>query len=88
MNIFNKDGFIWFIGVVESRTDDPLKAGRCRVRIYGYHSVTGEYKEWDSQADCAEYVEGDRKNNNGSKFSLDSARNAKIHCKKWHLCLW
>ena len=38
MNIFNKDGFIWFIGVVESRTDDPLKAGRCRVRIYGYHS--------------------------------------------------
>ena len=56
---------------------------RLRSRIYGYHSVTGEYKEWDSQADCAEYVEGDRKNNNGIKFSLDSPRNAKIHCKKW-----
>ena len=35
--IFNKDGFIWFIGVVEDRID-PLKLGRCRVRIYGYHT--------------------------------------------------
>lgn len=37
MNIFNKDGFIWFIGVVEDRFD-PEKLGRCRIRIYGYHS--------------------------------------------------
>ncbi len=34
--IFNKDGFNWFIGVVEDR-QDPEKIGRCRVRIYGYH---------------------------------------------------
>lgn len=27
---------IWFIGVVEDRTD-PLKVGRCRVRCLGYH---------------------------------------------------
>jgi len=29
-------GFRWFIGVVEDR-DDPLKAGRVRVRAYGVH---------------------------------------------------
>jgi len=34
--IFNKDGFNWWIGVVEDRMD-PEKMGRCRVRIYGYH---------------------------------------------------
>ena len=37
MNIFNKDGFIWWIGVVEDR-NDPEKIGRVRVRIYGYHT--------------------------------------------------
>ena len=35
-NIFGEDGFFWWIGVVEDR-NDPLKAGRCRVRILGYH---------------------------------------------------
>ena len=40
---------------------------RLRSKIYGYHSVTGEYREWNSQADCAEDLEGNRKNNNGVK---------------------
>ena len=35
--IFNKDGFNWWIGVVEDRMD-PEKMGRCRVRIFGYHT--------------------------------------------------
>lgn len=35
-NIFGKDGFFWWVGVVEDRMD-PLKLGRCRVRILGYH---------------------------------------------------
>lgn len=35
--IFNKDGFNWWIGVVEDR-NDPEKIGRCRVRIFGYHT--------------------------------------------------
>ena len=39
--IFNKDGFIWWIGVVEDRMD-PEKMGRCRVRIYGYHTDSKE----------------------------------------------
>lgn len=30
------DGFIWFIGVVESM-DDPMRVGRCKVRIFGWH---------------------------------------------------
>jgi hypothetical protein len=36
-NIFGKDGFFWWIGVVEDR-QDPMKLGRCRVRIIGYHT--------------------------------------------------
>ena len=35
--IFNKDGFNWWIGVVEDR-NDPEKLGRVRIRIYGYHT--------------------------------------------------
>jgi hypothetical protein len=35
-NIFARDGFYWWIGVVEDR-EDPKCAGRCRVRILGYH---------------------------------------------------
>lgn len=30
-------GFVWWVGVVEDR-NDPLKLGRCRVRIFGWHS--------------------------------------------------
>ena len=32
----NKDGFVWWQGVVVDR-NDPFKIGRCRVRILGYH---------------------------------------------------
>ena len=31
------DGFVWFIGVVENLKDDPLKVGRCKVRIFGWN---------------------------------------------------
>lgn len=36
-NFSGKDGFVWFIGVIEDR-QDPLKIGRCRVRFIGWHS--------------------------------------------------
>lgn len=39
--IFNKDGFNWWIGVVEDRSD-PEKLGRCKVRIFGYHTDSKE----------------------------------------------
>jgi hypothetical protein len=32
-----KNGFIWWVGVVEDR-QDPLKLGRCRVRCVGWHA--------------------------------------------------
>lgn len=32
-----KEGFVWWHGVVED-TADPLFLGRCRVRIFGFHS--------------------------------------------------
>lgn len=36
-NFIGKDGFIWFIGVVENRVD-PLGLGRCQLRIFGWHT--------------------------------------------------
>jgi hypothetical protein len=36
-NFLGKDGFNWWYGVVED-TNDPLKTGRVRARIFGYHT--------------------------------------------------
>jgi len=36
-NFMGKDGFQWFVGVVEDR-NDPQTLGRLRVRCLGYHS--------------------------------------------------
>ena len=36
-DFMGRDGFIWFAGVVEDRSD-PLKLGRVRVRALGYHT--------------------------------------------------
>jgi len=36
-NFAGLNGFIWWTGVVEDR-EDPLKLGRCRVRIFGWHT--------------------------------------------------
>ena len=35
-NLYNSQGFYWFVGVVENR-HDPLHAGRCQVRVFGDH---------------------------------------------------
>jgi len=32
------DGFVWFVGVVEDRVNDPSKLGRVRVRCLGHHT--------------------------------------------------
>ena len=31
------NGFVWWVGVVENR-QDPLKVGRCQIRIFGWHT--------------------------------------------------
>ena len=36
-NFAGKNGFIWWIGIVEA-INDPLKLGRCRVRCVGWHT--------------------------------------------------
>ena len=36
-NFMGRDGFQWFVGVVEDR-QDPKKLGRVRVRCLGYHT--------------------------------------------------
>ena len=36
-NFIGLDGFVWWMGVVESRKD-PLRLGRCQVRIFGWHT--------------------------------------------------
>jgi hypothetical protein len=36
-NFIGKDGFNWWVGVVENRMD-PLQLGRCQVRIFGHHT--------------------------------------------------
>lgn len=36
-NFAGKDGFIWWTGIIENR-QDPIKLGRCKVRIVGWHS--------------------------------------------------
>lgn len=37
-NIFlGLNGFVWWVGVVEDR-GDPLHLGRCRIRIFGWHT--------------------------------------------------
>lgn len=37
----NNPNFYWWFGVVEDR-NDPLRLGRCRVRILGYHTADTE----------------------------------------------
>jgi len=36
-NFAGKNGFIWWIGIVE-KLNDPLKLGRCKVRCVGWHT--------------------------------------------------
>ena len=37
IEFIGKNGFVWWIGVIEDR-GDLLRMGRCRVRIFGWHT--------------------------------------------------
>jgi hypothetical protein len=36
-NFLGQSGFVWWMGVVENRKD-PLNIGRCKIRIFGWHT--------------------------------------------------
>jgi len=40
-NFLGRDGFVWWVGVVED-VMDPDVLGRCRVRVFGYHDNTSQ----------------------------------------------
>lgn len=42
-----KNGFIWFFGIVEDR-QDPLKLGRVKVRIFGFHNPSKDLVSTES----------------------------------------
>ena len=59
-----------------------------RGKIYGIHLESGRKKMWNSQADCAEEIEGNRKRNNWiSKILIDNIEGAKSmkQNKGWYL---
>jgi len=48
--------FVWFIGVVEDR-QDPLRMGRVRVRVYGWHSENRAEKLKTNEIPWAQVVQ-------------------------------
>ena len=36
-NFIGHEGFVWWLGIIENRMD-PLRVGRCQVRIFGWHT--------------------------------------------------
>jgi hypothetical protein len=46
-NRLGHDNFVWWVGVVENR-NDPLKLGRCRVRIFGAHTENKQLIDTES----------------------------------------
>lgn len=52
--------------------------------VYGINPTLGRKKMWKSQADAAEEITGDRKNNNGIFQSLNSKNNNKLQVNGWY----
>jgi len=81
--VFQSHGYRW-TWKGEQLKEWKDKQVRIRTGVYGYNT-NGEYREWNSQKDCAEFIEGDGKNNNGVHHSLKSPRKNKLQCKGWYL---
>ena len=70
----------------------PLKEVSNRInkrgKVYGIHLESGRKKMWNSQADCAEEIEGNRKANQSLSSALvrnDKEDTTKSHVKGWYL---
>lgn len=55
-----------------------------RGNVYGINPTLGRKKMWKSQADAAEEVTGNRKDNNAIFHSLRSSNNNKLQVKGWY----
>jgi hypothetical protein len=53
--------------------------------VYGVNLKTGRKKMWQSQADAAQDITGNRKNNNGIQQSLNSPNKNKLQAYDWYL---
>lgn len=56
-----------------------------RGSVYGINPTLGRKKMWKSQADAAEDIFGNRKNNNGLYLSLNSSNDNKLQANGWYL---
>jgi group I intron endonuclease len=56
-----------------------------RGNVYGINPLLGRKRMWISQADAAEEIQGNRKNNHGLYHSLNSPNKAKLQVKGWYL---
>ena len=71
---------------------EPLKEVNYRIntrgKVYGIHLESGRKKMWESQADAAEEIHGNRKNNDAIHHSLkrnDQPDKTKTQVKGWYL---
>ena len=71
---------------------EPLKEVKNRVnrrgKIYGIHPDSGRKKMWNSQADCAEEINNNRKDNNSVAMALSrnvEGADSMIQVKGWYL---
>lgn len=67
----------------ENLVDKKSRVNR-RGKIYGLHK-NGERGEWPTQADCAEFMTGQRTSNGNIHLSINSPDDNKYSCKGWYL---
>lgn len=79
---FQAGGYRW--SWKDNELIDIKKRTNIRTKIYGIHK-SGERKVWNSQADCAEDIEGNRKVNANVRRSIVSPNYNKFECKGWYL---
>ena len=79
---FQSGGYRW--SWKDSELVDIEKRVNKRGKLYGIRQ-DGRTKEWNSQADCAEDIEGDRKVNANVSQSIKSSVYNKQQCKGWYI---
>lgn len=79
---FQAGGYRW--SWKDGELADTIKRENRRGKIYGV-SVNRERREFNSQADACEFIEGDRKVNSNVSKSIKSPSYNKLMCKGWYL---